>query len=326
MSDRTSAIEEQVKPQPELSEKTLEDPGLRDLSKRDYLAIVVRAGKSAMKDHVTNLAAALAYYAFLSIPSLLLVLVGFFSLFAGEGAITTITNRLDGVVPQEALTLIEDSLTRVTEAQSNSGITLIVLGSILALWTVTGAMDTLMWALNAAYGREETRGFIKRRLTALAMIVLMLIAFVLVFGLLVLGPQLSGWVGDAVGLEALVKVLWWTAQWPILILGLLLAFGTIYYLGPNIDHPRLQFLTLGTVVSVLLWLAASGGFAFYVSQLGSYNKVWGSLAAVIIMLTWLWISGLALLFGAEVNVEAERSRELRRGEPASDELQAPPKD
>ena len=157
------------------------------------------------------------------------------------------------------------------------------------------------------------------------MIILLLVAFVLVFGLLVLGPQLSGWVGSAVGLEALVKVLWWTAQWPILILGLLLAFGTIYYLGPNVDHPRLQFLTVGTVVSVLLWLLASGGFAFYVSQAGSYNKVWGSLAAVIIMLTWLWISSLALLFGAEINAEAERSRELRSGEPAETELQAPAK-
>jgi len=325
MSDQTAATEERVQPQPELREKTLADPGLRDLSKRDYGAIVVRAGKSAMKDHVTNLAAALAYYAFLAIPSLLLVLVGFFSLFAGEGAITTIMNKLSSVAPQEALTLIETSLRRVTEAQSNSGIALIVLGSVLALWTVTGAMDTLMWALNAAYGREETRGFIKRRLTALAMITLMLVAFVLVFGLLVLGPQLSGWVGSAVGLEALVKVLWWTAQWPILILGLLLAFGTIYYLGPNIDHPRLQFLTVGTVVSVLLWLVASGAFAYYVSQVGSYNKVWGSLAAVIIMLTWLWISGLALLFGAEINAEAERSRELRKGEPAETELQAPAK-
>jgi membrane protein len=184
-------------------------------------------------------------------------------------------------------------------------------------------MDTLMWALNTAYDREETRGFVKRRLIALAMVTLLLVAFVLVFGLLVLGPSLSGWIGSAVGAEAVVKVLWWTAQWPILILGLLAAFATILYLGPNVDHPRWQFLSIGTVVSVLAWLLASGGFALYVSQFSSYNKAWGSLAAVIIMLTWLWISGLALLFGAEVNAEAERSRELRRGEPAEAELQAP---
>jgi membrane protein len=197
---------------------------------------------------------------------------------------------------------------------------------VLALWTVTGAMETLMWALNSAYDREETRGFFKRRLTALAMVVLMLLAFGLAFGLLVLGPHLSGWIGDAVGLEAVVKWLWWTAQWPVLIFGLLFAFATILHLGPNVDHPRWRFLTFGTVFSVVVWLLASGAFAFYVSQFASYNKAWGTLAGVIIMLTWLWISGLALLFGAEVNAETERSRELRRGEPAEEELQAPPKD
>ncbi len=215
---------------------------------------------------------------------------------------------------------------RVTESQSNSGLALIVVGSVLALWTVTGAMQTLMWALNAAYDREETRGFFKRRVTALAMVILLLVAFALAFGLLVLGPHVSGWVGDAVGMEALVKWLWWTAQWPILIFGLLFAFAAILYLGPNVDHPRWRFLTFGTTVSVVVWLLASGAFAFYVSQFSSYNKAWGSLAAVIIMLTWLWISGLALLFGAELNAEAERSRELRRGEPAETQIQAPPKD
>ena len=313
-------------PQPEHEEPKLAEPGPSDLSKRDYGAITVRAGKQALKHHITNLAAALAYYGFLAIPSLLLVSVGVFSLVGDRSAVTEIIDRLEGVVPQEALSLIRDSLERVTQLQSGSGIAMIVVGSVLALWTVTGAMDTLMWALNSAYEREETRGFVKRRLTALLMILLLLLAFALAFGLLVLGPHVSGWIGDAVGLEALVKWLWWTAQWPLLILWLLLTFATIFYLGPNVDHPHWRFLTIGTALSVVVWLVASGAFAFYTSQFGSYNKAWGSLAAVIIMLTWLWISGLALLFGAEVNAEAERSRELRRGEPADVELQAPPKD
>ncbi len=201
-----------------------------------------------------------------------------------------------------------------------------MVGTVLAFWTLTGSMQTLMWALNAAYDREETRGFLKRRLIALAMVLLMLLAFGLAFGLLVLGPALSGWIGSAVGLETIVDWLWWTAQWPILIAGLLFAFATILYLGPNVDHPRWSFLTVGTVISVIVWLAASGAFALYVASFSSYNKAWGSLAAVIIMLTWLWLSGLALLFGAEINAEAERSRELRRGEPAEVELQAPASD
>ena len=313
-------------PQPEQQEPRLADPTPGDLSARDWGAVVVRAGKESLADHVTNLAAALAYYAFLAIPSLLLVVVGLFSLVGDEDAVSSIVERLQGVVPQEALTLIKDSLTRVTETTSGSGIALAVVGSVLAVWTLTGSMQTLMWALNSAYDREETRGFVKRRLIALAMVLLMLLAFALAFGLLVLGPALSGWIGSAVGLESIIDWLWWTAQWPILILGLLAAFATILYLGPNVDHPRWSFLTVGTAISVVVWLLASGAFALYVSQFGSYNKAWGSLAAVIIMLTWLWLSGLALLFGAEVNAEAERSRELRRGEPAQVELQAPPSD
>src|SRR5215208_1025661 len=319
-------METKVDPQPEQKEPELADPTPSDLSKRDWLAIFTRAGKQSMADHVTNLAASLAYYAFLAIPAVLLVAVGVFSLVGDRDAVQSIINRLQTVAPAEALKLIQDTLDRVTQTASSSGIAMLVVGSVLALWTVTGAMDTLMWALNSAYDREETRGFLKRRITALAMIILLLVAFVLAFGLLVLGPHVSGWVGDAVGLEAVIDWLWWTAQWPILILGLLLAFATVLYLGPNVDHPRWSFLSIGTVVSVAVWLLASGGFAFYVSQFGSYNKAWRSLAAVIILLTWLWLSGLSLLFGAEVNAEAERSRELRRGEPAEDELQAPPKD
>jgi membrane protein len=318
--------ENAVEPQPERNEPTLADPTPRDLSMRDYLAILIRAGKESMNDHITKLAAALAYYSFLAIPSALLVAVGAFGLFGDEDAVSTIVDKLDGVVPQEALTLVQSSLDRVTESQSSAGITLVVVGSVLALWTLTGAMQTLMWALNTAYDREETRGFVKQRLTALAIIVLMLLAFGLAFGLLVLGPLLSNAIGSAVGLETFVKWLWWTAQWPIQLLGLLFAFAAILYLGPNVDHPRWRFVTFGTVISLIVWLLASGAFALFVSRFGSFDKTWGSLAAVIIMLTWLWLSGVALLFGAEVNAEAERSRELRRGEPAETKLQAPAKE
>ena len=321
------STEEVPQPQPEHEEPRLADPTPGDLSKRDYLAILVRAGKDSSRTTSPTSRRRSRTTPSWRFPALMLVAVGIFGLFADEDAVTEIIQRLEGVAPQEALTLLDDSLRRVTETQSNSGLAMIIVGSVLALWTLTGSMETLMWALNSAYDREETRGFVKQRLTGLAMVFLMLLAFVLVFGLLVLGPHLSGWIGDAVGMESFVEWLWWTAQWPILLLGLLFAFATILYLGPNVDHPRWRFLTFGTAISVVVWLLASGGFALYVSQFSARStRTWGSLAAVIIMLTWLWISGLALLFGAEVNAEAERSRELRRGEPASDELQAPPKD
>jgi membrane protein len=311
-------------PQPERAEPKLPDPGMRDLSARDYMAIVIRAGKEAIDDAIPDSAAALAYYAFLAIPATLLVVVGFFSLFGSEEAVNTIVDKLGTVVPEEAITLLDDSLTRITEKDSG-GLVMVVLGFVLALWTATGAMNGLMRALNRAYERKETRNFFKQRITALAMLVFMLLAFALSFGLLVLGPALSGWIGGAINAETVFRWIWWTAQWPVLILGLLLAFAGILYLGPNVDHPRWRFLTPGAVVAVVVWLVASGLFAVYVSLFGSYNKTWGTLAAVIIMLTWLWLSGLALLFGAEINAESERSRELRRGEPAEAELQAPTK-
>lgn len=316
--------EEAPRPQPERREPELRDPSLSDLSRRDYQAIVVRAGKEALADGITDVAAALAYYAFLAIPAALLVAVGLFGLVARPGAVDSMMDRLGGVVPADAIGLLRDSLTRMMENDSG-GLVMVVLGLLLALWTTTGAMTGLMRGLNRVYDRKETRSFVKQRVTALAMLACMLFAFALSFGLLVLGPVIADWLGGVLGLESAFGWIWWTLQWPVLVAGLLLAFAGVLYLGPNVAHPRWRFLTPGAVFAVVVWLLASGLFAVYVSMFGSYNKAWGSLAAVIVMLTWLWLSALALLLGAEINSEAERSRELRKGQPAEEELQAPAK-
>ena len=317
-------LDDELGPQPERREESVDDPGISDLSKRDYVAILVRAVKKANRDHVTNLAAALAYYAFLAVPSVLLIALGLFGLLASPHDVTAVIDKVGTVVPGQAKDLLESSLTRMTKKQS-TGATIIGFGGLLALWSLGGAMQNLMWALNSAYDRDETRGFVRRRLTAFAMVFFALLAFVLLFGVLVLGPQLSGWVGSAVGAKSVVQTAWWVAEWPLLVAGLLVCFAGVLFLGPNVKHPRWSFLSFGAVVAILIWLAASGAFAFYVSQFGSYNKTWGALSAVVIMLTWLWLSACALLLGAEINAEAERSRELRRGEPAERELQAPAK-
>jgi membrane protein len=315
-------VPEPPKPQPERRERRLEDPGLTDLSTRDWRAIPVRAVKEAKADDITDLGAALAYYAFLAIPAALLVTLGLFTLLAGQATVDAIMERLSGVVPPETISLLQESLTRSLENQGG-GIAMVVVGLALSFWTATGAMNGLMRGLNAAYDRKETRSFLKQRLTALGMLACIVLAFGLVFGLLVLGPVISDWLGGLLGMETAFKWIWWTAQWPILILGLLFALAGIHYLGPNVEHPDWKFVTPGTVVSVVIWLAASGLFAVYVSLFSSYNKTWGSLAAVIVMLTWLWLSALAILFGAEVNAETQRSRELRQGKPAEAELTAP---
>ena len=297
-------------PQPERHEPPLEDPGLTDLSTRDWRAVFMRAGKEALADGITDVAASLAYYAFLAIPAVLLVTLGVFTNVAGQDTVDELLGLLDGVVPPEAIQLIDESLTRTLENQGG-GVVMIVVGGLVALWTATGAMGGLMRGLNRVYDATERRSFVKLRLTGLAMLGCIVVAFALVFGLLILGPVLSGWVGEEVHAETLVGWLWWTLQWPIVLAGLLLAFATVLYYGPNVDVPKFRFITPGALLAVLLWIVSSALFGLYVSLFGSYDKSWGSLAAVIVMLTWLWLTALALLLGAEVNAEAERSRRLR---------------
>ena len=177
-------------PQPERAEPRLDDPRLRDLSFRDWRAILVRGGREAFSDHVTDIAASLSYYAFLAIPAVLLVAVGIFSQTAGPETVESMLDRLDGVVPAEALTLIDDSLTRVTE-NGGTGVALIVVGFLLALWTASSAMNALIRGLNRVYNREETRSYARKRLTALGMLACLFLAFGLVYVLHVLGPLLS---------------------------------------------------------------------------------------------------------------------------------------
>lgn len=311
-------------PQPELHEPRRREPGLTDISVRDWLAILKRAVKETLDDHIPTMASALAYSTFFAIPSVLLVAVGLFTLVASPATITTVIEHFDRVMPHQAAQLVGESLHRL-DRQGGTTLVLTIVGFVLAVWSLTGAMTAYMTAVNIAYDRKDRRNFVKRRLTALFMAVCIGVAFLLVAAFLILGPHIERWIGDALGIQGFIGYVWWAAQWPVLIVGLLVAFAGIYYLGPNVKHPRWQFLTFGGVFGIAVWLALSGLFALYVSRFGSYNKTWGSLSAVVVMLTWLWLSSLALLLGAEINAEAERSRELRRGEPAEVELQAPRK-
>ena len=296
----------QVRPTPDEVALEDEEVGVTDLGVRDYIGIFKRAARAAVDDQITDSAAAIAYYAFLAIPALLLISVGVFSIFAGPSAVETIIDKLGSVMPAEAVALLENGLRRTTE--EGGGLTLIAIGGAVALWTASGVANAVMRALNRVHDTKESRGFLRQRFVGLTMVLVAVVAFVLVFGLLILGPQLSGWIGDLVGAEGAVRWAWLLGQWPILVVGLLVAFGTVLFLGPDVEHRRWTFLSFGAGLAVALWLAASGGFAVYLAFFGSYNKTWGSLAAVIIMLTWLWLSSLALLFAAEVNAETERAR------------------
>jgi membrane protein len=314
---------DRLTPQPEWHEPRIEDPGLTDLSRRDRVAILIRAVKSALRDQISTAAKAVAYSLFLVIPSGLLVALGIYSMVANPSDVPRLLSHLQGVIPASAIQLLDQSLRQLTT--HSSGGAMVIVGLVFALWALIGAMQTMIWALNVTYERRERRNFIRQRLAALGMVVCVLLAIAAVGALLIAGPLLSAWAGRAVGAETVVTWAWWIAEWPLLVLVLLAAFAGIYYLGPDVEYPRYRFITPGAVFAVVVWLIISGGFSFYAAHVGSYNKTWGSLAAVIVMLTWLWLSSLALLMGAEINAETERSRELRRGEPAGDQLQAPSK-
>ena len=310
-------------PQPERDEPQVVDPGLGDLSFRDWRAIAVRAFKEFLEDNGTMLASALAYSTFFAIPSVLLVVVGAFTLLAGPDTITSLMAHFSNVMPGAAVSLLGGSLRRLDQNPS-TGIAMTIVGFVLAVWATTGAMTSYMTALNLAYERKDGRSFVRRRIVAVELVAVIGFAFLLVAILLIFGPPLEQFVASHAGpLSGAIGWIWWIATWPILVAGLLAAFATLLYLGPDVAHRRWRFITPGSGLATVVWLAASGGFAVYTASFGSYNKTWGSLAAVIIMLTWLWLAAIALLLGAEVNAETERSRELREGQPAERRLLVP---
>jgi membrane protein len=309
-------------PEPERWEPKLADPRLRDLTPRDWMAISKRAAKETIADDMPLVASAVAYSSFFAIPSLLLLAVGLFSLVASPQTITDLMDRFSNFMPGEATELLDGSLRRLEE-QPSSGILMTIVGFVLAVWASTSAMTTYMTALNMAYDRKDGRGFLRKRLVAGLMVLAIGAAVLLVALFLIFGPYVQRFVGDLLGIGGAVSWAWWTVQWPILFVGLLVAFAVLHYFGPDVEHPRWQLITPGSVLAVLVWLITSGGFAVYTAFFGNYNKAWGSFSAVIVTLIWLWLTAIALLFGGEVNAEVERSRELRTGKPAGERVLAP---
>jgi membrane protein len=265
------------------------------------------AGRNTLGDGMPMIAQALAFSAFLAIPSILLLVVGLFTLLSGPETINNVIGRLHGVMPAQATSLVSDTLHRLDQANGTS-VVMIVVGAVLALWSTTGAMTTFMAAVNLAYGHQDRRNFFSKRLIAVAMVAVIGFAFLLVAVLLIFGPTVEKYVGNATHLRGPLDWIWWIAQWPILVAGLFAAFATLLYLGPDHTERRWRVLSAGTAVAVVIWLVLSAAFAFYTSHFSSYNKAWGSLAAVIVMLTWLWLSSLALLFGAEVDAVGRRTQ------------------
>ncbi|WP_308102844.1 YihY/virulence factor BrkB family protein [Lentzea sp. CC55] len=274
-------------------------------------------------DNLTDWAAALTYYAVLSLFPGILLLVSLLGLL-GPGATQTIVDSLDALGPGEAKDFIAGAIENLQKSEA-SGL-LAVVGLVTALWSASGYVGAFMRAANSIYDVEEGRPFWKVIPLRLALTV----GVVVLLALVALGVTLTGgvaeWLGGLLGLGSTFVAVWDVAKWPVLFLFASAAIGLLFWASPNVRQPSFLWLTPGGFLTVVVWVAASLGFAFYVSNFGSYNKTYGSLAGVIIFLVWLWISNLALLLGAELDAELERGRRMAIGESNGEDPVAPPRD
>ena len=281
-------------------------------------------------DNLTDWAAALTYYAVLALFPGLMVLVAILGLL---GQHPETTNALLDIVrdigPASAVDTFRGPIEGVVKSNSGAG-ALLGVGLLVALWSASGYIGAFIRAANVIYEVEEGRPFWTRRPLQIAITLAMVLLLVIVaISIVVTGP-LARSVGDVIGVGDTTVTVWNIAKWPVIVVVVMAMFTVLYYLAPNVKQPGLRWMTPGGAVAVLIWIVASVGFGFYVANFGSYDKTYGSLGGVIIFLVWLWISNLAVLFGAELDAELERSRQLEAGLPAEENLQlparTPPKD
>jgi len=274
-------------------------------------------------DNLTDWAAALTYYSVLAIFPGLIVFVAIVGL-VGQHPQTT--NALLDIVrdigPASAVDTFRGPIESVVKSNSGAG-ALLGVGLLFAIWSASGYIGAFMRAMNVIYEVEEGRPFWKRRPLQIVITIAMVLLLALVAVSIVVTGPLAKAIGDEVGLGDTAVTIWNIAKWPVIVVVVMGMFTVLYYFAPNVRQPRLRWVTPGGVLAVVLWLLASAGFALYVANFGSYDKTYGSLGGVIVFLIWLWLSNLALLFGAEFDAELERSRELAAGLPAEESLQLP---
>jgi membrane protein len=296
-----------------------------DLPKRSWFATLKRTFREFSDDNLTDWAAALTYYAVLSLFPALIALVSIIGLVADPATITRVlTDTVSSLGPKSAVDTFKGPIESITSNQGRAGIALIV-GLAGALWTASGYVGAFMRASNAIYEMEEGRPFyMLRPLQILVTLVLELMLALVVLGLIVSGPLATA-IGQAVGLGDTAITIFNIAKWPLLLVIVAVMLAILYYTAPNAKLPGFKWISPGSVLAVVVWIVASGLFAFYVANFGSYDKTYGTLAGVVTFLVWMWLTNLAVLFGAELNAELERSRELEAGEPAHEEIQLPPR-
>ncbi len=273
---------------------------------RDALSVLRRTFSAFRADNLTDWAAALTYYGLLSLFPAVIALVSIIGL-VGDPQTTArkVTEVITEIGPESAGETFSGPVESIASNQGAAGVAF-VLGLAVALWSASGYVGAFMRASNAIYDTEEERPFWKLRPLQIAITLAMVVlAALLALGLVLSGP-LVGAVANVVGLGSTAVTLWNVLKWPAMAAIFIGMVGLLYYTAPDAEIRGLRYVTPGSLFAIVAWAAASAAFALYVANFGSYDKTYGTLGGLVALLVWLWISNLAILFGAELNAVRER--------------------
>jgi len=290
---------------------------------RSWKAVPKRTLKEFKDDNLTDWAAALTYYGVLSIFPALLALVSILGLL-GTGTIRPLIDNLGAIAPGAARDVLSGILEQLEHNRGGAGIALII-GIALALWSASGYIAAFMRASNIVYDIGEGRPVWKTLPTRLAITVVVVVLLAAIAVGVVFTGGLAERTGEVLGLGDTAVTVWNIAKWPVMIVLFMLIVALLYWASPNVKRP-FRWVSPGSVMAVVIWIVASALFALYVANFGSYNRTYGSVAAIIIFLIWTWISNIAILLGLEFNAELERGRALETGHPPGDEPYVEPRD
>ena len=299
--------------QPTEAERGREAERPQDVPARGWKDVFTRAYGASSKKNMSLVAGGVTYYVLLAVFPGLAALVSIYGLVANPSQVEKQVGALSGLVPESTQKLIGDELHQLV-ASSGSALSFgVVVGLLISIWSASRGMSGMIAALDIAYGQEERRNFFRFNLVAIVL-TLVLIAGGMVSIALIAGlpAVLSGG-----GASTTMKWVSYVVQWPLLIVLMMAMLALLYRYAPDRDQPRWQWVSPGAVVATLLWIIGSALFTVYVSHFGNYNKTYGSLGAIIALLTWLWLSAYLVLLGAEINSQAERQtwRDTTVGQP-----------